>query len=179
MKHQESDLQINCIRWFRYQYPAYARLMEHPKNEGTGDRVRGAIAKAEGVQPGVADLILHVPAVYTTQADSVSTTLVVSTATFFNSLAIEMKAKNGRQSEQQKEWQQFFEAAGGRYVLVRSFEEFTLLVSDYLDHVPADVHQRIKDVSTNIRLKADMQAKAQLKKITNPKNQSNNEKQNS
>ena len=46
-KHKESDLQIQCVRWFRYQYQAFARLLEHPKNEGNGNHSQGAIAKAE------------------------------------------------------------------------------------------------------------------------------------
>ena len=65
-KHKESDLQIRCVKWFRYQYPAYARLLEHPHNEGNGfNRRQQSIANAEGVTKGVADLILHIPAYIT------------------------------------------------------------------------------------------------------------------
>jgi len=35
-------------------------------------------------------------------------------------IAVEVKAKKGRQSQAQKRWQEALEAAGGRYVLARS-----------------------------------------------------------
>ena len=159
-KHEESDLQIRCIKWFRYQYPAYARLMEHPKNEGTGDRRRGSIAKAEGVQPGVADLILHVPAAFNEKR--------MFERSYF-SLAIEMKTSTGRQSHAQKEWQQFFEAAGGRYIVVRSYEEFTDEVCKYISRVPLIIHDRITNLHANLQKEADERAKEQFKKIINKK----------
>ncbi len=60
--HRESDLQIRCVKWFRITYPAFAFLLEHPHNEGNGfNRIQQAIANAEGVTKGVADLILHIP----------------------------------------------------------------------------------------------------------------------
>lgn len=158
MRHPESDLQIRCIKWFRYQFPAYARLMEHPKNEGTGDRRRGAIAKAEGVQPGVADLILHVPSAFDEKR--------MFDRSYF-SLAIEMKTSTGRQSHAQKEWQQYFEAAGGRYIVVRSYEEFTDEVSKYIARVPLIIHDRITNLHASLQQKADQEAKEQFKKLIN------------
>lgn len=60
MKHKESDLQIRCVKWFRYQYPEYARLLEHPHNEGNAfNRRQQSIANAEGVTKGVADSLYH------------------------------------------------------------------------------------------------------------------------
>lgn len=49
MNHEESKLQQQCVSWFRAQYPQYAMLLTHMPNEGNGNRVTGAIRKAEGV----------------------------------------------------------------------------------------------------------------------------------
>ena len=56
MKHKESKSQIQCVTWFRYEYPELARLLVHPINEGSGhtakDRIRQGIHKAEGAVAG-------------------------------------------------------------------------------------------------------------------------------
>jgi hypothetical protein len=39
-------------------------------------------------------------------------------------IAIEFKTITGRQSEVQKRWQETIEAAGYRYYIIRSFEQF-------------------------------------------------------
>lgn len=44
-------------------------------------------------------------------------------------LGLECKAAKGRQSEDQKNWQRWCEAAGGRYVVVRSVEEAVAAVN--------------------------------------------------
>jgi len=157
MKHKESDLQIRCITWFRYQYPAYARLMEHPKNEGCGNRRQGAIAKAEGVQAGVADLILHVPA-YITEAS-------LRHSDCYHSLAIEMKTKTGTQSPEQKQWQRLFEAAGGRYVIIRSYDDFVAEVTRYMLNVPLDLDLDVKRAHAAIEREAAQRDKEMYQKL--------------
>lgn len=159
MKHKESDLQIRCIKWFRYQYPAYARLMEHPKNEGNGNRRQGSISKAEGVQAGVADLILHVP-VENYRFDGFRMGP-------FTSLAVEMKTPKGSQSKEQKEWQRFFEAAGGMYIVIRSYDDFVSEVTKYIDGVSQSTDAAIKKVYSEIQREADKAAKEQFRKLIN------------
>ena len=160
LHHRESDLQIRCVRWFRCAYPAFARLMEHPKNEGCGDRVRGAIAKAEGVQAGVADLILHVPsASYTWHGEP------QEEPTMYFSLAVEMKTKTGRQSRDQKVFQLYFEAAGGCYTVVRSFEEFEARVKNYMSGVPEAVRQCVEETHAEMEREAIEAARAEYRKI--------------
>jgi len=159
MKHKESDLQIRCISWFRYQYPAYARLIEHPKNEGCGNRRQGAIAKAEGVQAGVADLILHVPAYITGPS--------IRHCDCYHSLALEMKTKTGKQSPVQKQWQRLFEAAGGRYVIIRSYDEFVAEVTRYMLNVPMDVDDAIKKAYAEIEREAELEAQKEFKRLLN------------
>ena len=154
MKHKESDLQIRCVNWFRYQYPEFARLMEHPKNEGNGNRRQGAIAKAEGVTKGVADLILHVPSFPGQETNWVF---------YFCSLAIEMKTPTGKQSPEQKEWQRLFEAAGGLYIIVRSYDDFVAEVTRYMLSVPQGIDKRIKQTHAELQREADERVKKQLK----------------
>ena len=105
LHYREQDLQIRCVKYFRIQYPAFARLLFHPKNEEAGGRERAAIAKAEGVQAGVADLLLHVQSRY-----EYRDTQGILTNVSVNGLAVEMKTKTGRQSESQRTWQRYFEA---------------------------------------------------------------------
>lgn len=113
MAHEESNLQIVCVRWFRLQYPSLAPLLFSVPNGGRRDRVTGAILKAEGAVAGVADLLLLVP------------------NTNYHGLCIEMKTPKGRQSSAQKEWQVAVETMEYKYAVVRSFEEYRDLIREY------------------------------------------------
>lgn len=162
LHHKESDLQIRCVKWFRIQYPAYARLLEHPKNEGHGDRVSGAIAKAEGVQAGVADLILHLPSIQNTVKGEIQEEPYT-----FHSLAVEMKDKRGSQSREQKVWQRLFEAAGGLYEVVRDFDDFVAKVEAYVDGVPSYIDIAVHDAWREIEAETTEAARRELKRIIN------------
>lgn len=73
------------------------------------------IMKAEGAKPGVSDLLLMVP------------------NGKYNFLAIEMKTEKGRQSDNQKAFQQHMEKLGfGKYVICKSFDEFRNEIQKYL-----------------------------------------------
>ena len=72
--------------------------------------------KAEGVVPGVSDLIF------------------LRANDTYNTLCIEMKAEKGRQSELQKQWQYIAENANNKYVVCRSFEEFRDTIINYLNN---------------------------------------------
>lgn len=115
MRNEESKLQQSCITWFRLQYPRLAKLLFAVPNGSRRDVVTGAILKREGVVAGVADLILLIP------------------KKGYASLCIEMKYGKNGQSESQKEWQRLAEAAGNRYVVCRSLEEFMKHVNQYLN----------------------------------------------
>ena len=114
MRHIESNLQMACVRWFRMQYRHYDRLLFAVPNGGARDRVTGAILKAEGVVPGVADLLLLVP------------------SGPYHGLCIEMKTQTGRQSDSQKEWEKAVTSQGYAYSLVRSFADFKETIDTYL-----------------------------------------------
>ncbi len=111
----EHDLQKACVDWFRYQYAGlWQRLFAVP-NGGLRNRVTAARMKAEGVLPGVADLILLVP------------------RHGFGALLIEMKTKAGRQSPEQTAWQTQVTSGGEyRYVVCRSLDGFIDEVRRYL-----------------------------------------------
>ena len=119
-RHIESQLQRQCVAWFRLQYPKHAKLLFAVPNGGGRSRVEAAIMKAEGVTAGVSDLILLEP------------------RGGYGALCIEMKtgSKSSRQSESQKEWQKATEEAGNRYVVVRSLEIFQAVVNEYMSFPP-------------------------------------------
>lgn len=158
--HKESDLQIRCVRWFRVNYPEFARLLEHPKNEGDGDRVRGAISKAEGVQAGVADLILHVPSYVHVLNGEIQEEPFIT-----HSLAIEMKTKTGRQSADQKIFQRYFEASGGMYQIIRSFEDFQDAVVEYISGVPSHIASAVQGVFEELEKERTEAARKELERI--------------
>ena len=116
-RHQESTLQKTCVAWFRAQYPDHALMLFAVPNGGGRSRIEGAVMKGEGVTAGVADLIL------------------LEARGGWGSLCIEMKTrdKGSKQRPSQKAWQEAAERAGNRYVVVRSFDAFRALISEYMD----------------------------------------------
>lgn len=162
--HRESKEQIRCVAWFRREYPEFARLLEHPRNEGTSndrtDRQRQAIAKAEGVQAGAADLFIHFPSVCHVWKGEIQEEPFMVCC-----LAIEMKTKTGRQSPEQKIFQRYFEAGGGQYEIVRSYEDFQRVVKDYMAGVPKYIRDAVKEVYNEIEAETLASAKAELKRI--------------
>ena len=140
---REGGLQIQCVSWFKYQYPAFTKLLFHAKNEASHSSRKVAIDAAAGVVPGVPDLILALPAVYEEEKQGDGCTWASS---FFD-LGIEMKfGKTNNQTPAQKEFQQFYEASGHKYVVVRNLDEFISLIKDYMQHVPGYIVNRIKEL---------------------------------
>ena len=115
MRNRESQIQIACVRWFRYQYPKLAKVLFAVPNGGYRYYSTGRILKAEGQIAGVSDLILLTPRGQ------------------YGALCVEMKAPKGKQSELQKQWQYEAEKAGNKYVLCYSFEDFEKEIKEYLD----------------------------------------------
>lgn len=110
----ESQIQHDCLTWFRLQYPKLALLMFAVPNGGRRDAKSGARMKNEGVIKGVSDLILLIP------------------KKGYASLCIEMKTPKGVQSDNQKEWQREAEKYRNRYVVCHSLQEFMNEVNSYL-----------------------------------------------
>lgn len=121
MNHPENQIQRACVSWFRLEYPECSRLLFHVKNEETGGRVSGAIYKGSGVVPGVPDLMLSIPSCMDSHT--------------YNSLGLEMKAGKNKQNANQIIFQQFFEASGSCYRVVYSFDDFVVIVSNWMKFV--------------------------------------------
>lgn len=113
-RHEEQDLQIACVNWFRLQHPQYFRLLHHNTNEGRKTKAQAGIDKRMGLQPGMPDLTLFVA------------------RKNYHALHIELKTKTGRQSENQKEMERLMTEQGYLYLVVRSIEEFMKVCNDYL-----------------------------------------------
>lgn len=111
----EDRLQISCVRWFRYQYTALAKMLIHCPNGGSRNLKEATKLKNMGVTAGVSDLILLV------QRHG------------YGCLCIELKdGKKGRQSKAQHEWELNALTFGNKYVICRSFDEFQQEINSYL-----------------------------------------------
>lgn len=153
---REGGLQIACVQWFRYQYPSFAKLLFHPKNEADGAQGKKiAINAAAGVVAGVPDLILALPAI----------TVDGNDYDYVHGLGIELKyGHTNNQSFHQKQFQEHWETAGYVYKLCRSLEGFQEVVNAYMKEVPkltkeclCELHRKDEDTESN---------KLLLKKIT-------------
>ena len=113
----EDKLQTGCRYWFDAQYPQYRILLHHSPNEGllVKSSRDGAKRKAMGVRAGFPDFIFLLP------------------NKEYPYLAVELKTEKGRQSDSQKEYQKVVESVGGKYVIVRSIEEFIREINSYIN----------------------------------------------
>lgn len=115
-KNEEHKLQCACVKWFRYRYPKYSRLLYAVPNGSRRDAITGKILKDEGVIRGVSDLNLDIA------------------NRFYHGLRIEMKTPKGIQSKEQKEFQAEVEAQGFKYIVCRSLDEFIKDVTMYIEN---------------------------------------------
>lgn len=164
-QQREASLQIQCVRWFQLQFPAFARLLYHPKNEAVASSRRVAIDAAAGVVPGVPDLILALPAIFPESSNPCGD--VITASSFSMSLGIELKyGHTNNQSPAQREFQAYYEAAQHRYALVRSIDEFINVVRDYMAHIPPDIRANVSKLYHSDTVATDAN-KNILKRITN------------
>lgn len=117
MRHLESQIQKQCVTWFRLQYADIALLLFAVPNGGARNRLEAAIMNGEGVTAGVADLLL------------------LHANSEHHGLCIEMKTPKGKQTDSQKRFQRKVEAFGYRYEVIHSLDEFMILIRDYLSKV--------------------------------------------
>ena len=149
--HKESDLQIRFVKWFRVTYPDFAYLMFHPHNEGNAfTRQQQIIANREGVTKGVSDLVFLIP----TQD--------------YHFLTIELKnGTKGSQSKEQKMFQRYVEAIGGKYFVARTFEGAVDFVTRYMDDVTPVDWGAVGAVSKAIEQERTAEAQRHLQKLIN------------
>lgn len=104
----ETKLQQDCYTWFHNSFPSFRGLLWRVENEGRRNGYEQMVAKSTGIVSGVSDLMM------------------VFGGQFH---AIELKAgEDGRQSREQKKWQNKITEAGGNYYLVYTLEEFQGLI---------------------------------------------------
>ena len=110
----ESQIQQQCVEWFRRTYPSIEPLFFAVPNGGARNPWTAKIMRDEGVRSGVADLILQIP------------------IGGYASLAIEMKTPVGKQSESQKKYEMLAKKMKNKYVVCRSLEEFKKAIREYI-----------------------------------------------
>lgn len=163
--HEESNLQKQCVAWFRAQYPQFAMLMTHPINEGgKNTRASGAIHKGEGTVAGVPDLLFFLPS-YMQTKDTMDRPIW----TEIHGLGIEMKTSTGKQSPEQKKFQKMFEAAGYSYHIVKSFEEFRLLVIWYINMAYEGYKKDITETYKKLQKEAEDKEREHFYKVIGKK----------
>lgn len=156
--HEESNMQKQCVAWFRAQYPQYAMLLTHPINEGgRNTRVSGAIHKGEGTVAGVPDLLFFMPAKYW------------NTRNITHGLGIEFKTIKGKQSQEQKDFEKMFRATGYGYVVIRTFEAFRQTINDYIAHIPEMLRREVAATHVEIKQAAEQKEKERFYKIIGKK----------
>lgn len=114
MQNNESQLQIECIKWWNLQYPQYYGLLFAIPNGSQRNVITAVILKKEGVISGVSDLILLMP------------------NKCYHGLCIEMKFGKNKQSENQIIWQSKVIVQGYKYVVCYSFDSFMEIINNYL-----------------------------------------------
>lgn len=110
----ESQIQKECVAWFRNTFPSIEPLFFAVPNGGKRNVCTAKIMKDEGVRAGVADLILQVP------------------CGGYASLAIEMKTPVGKQSQSQKVYERLLKKMKSKYVICHSLAEFQKAVKEYI-----------------------------------------------
>ena len=111
-RHEESKIQQAVVRWFRLQYPKY--IIAAVPNGGYRNTKEAAIMQREGILAGFSDLMIIAQ---------------------HNVLFVEMKTKDGLQSDKQKEFQNKVSRLGFEYIICRSFEQSVLAIERWLNVV--------------------------------------------
>lgn len=117
MRHEEEDLQIQCVEWFSLQYQKLALLLHHSPNGGRRTTLEAARFKMMGTRKGFPDLVLLFPNAR------------------YHALFIELKSRKGVQRQSQKAMQQALEQVGYRYEIVRDLAGFMDCIRRYLKSV--------------------------------------------
>lgn len=110
-RYDEDKINISCVSWFKLQYPKI--VIHHSPNECRSPR-EGAKRKAMGVWKGFPDLFIPLP------------------LNGYCGLFVEIKTPIGRQSKEQKEFELWCEEHNYKYSLVRSLDDFIVVVKDYI-----------------------------------------------
>ena len=113
MRHEEDNMQIAAVEWFRLQYPNIA--IHHSPNGGKRTPFEANLFKRMGTRAGFADLFIICP------------------KKGFHGLFIEMKTRKGTQTDFQKQFEQQVTKEGYLYTICRSIDDFIQQVESYLN----------------------------------------------
>ena len=113
MKRQEDNLQIDCVKWFNYQYPKFKNLLFHVPNGGKRGVVEATIFKRMGTVAGIPDLIF----VYKGSIH-----------------AFELKAPKGVISKNQKEVHADWIKQGVYVSIIREMQDFIVEIKGIVKH---------------------------------------------
>ena len=116
----ESQIQKDCVAWFRQRYESINPLFFSVPNGGRRNAWTAKILKDEGAQAGVSDLILLIP------------------RHGFAGLLMECKKPDGKQSESQKEFERLATKYKYKYVVFRSLPEFQKIIMWYIEDKDVD-----------------------------------------
>lgn len=111
----ESQIQKDCVAWFRHRYESIEPLFFSVANGGARNAWTAKIMKDEGVRAGVSDLILLIP------------------RHGFAALLVEMKTSDGKQSDSQKTFEKLATQYRYKYVVVRDLTTFQQLMLWYIE----------------------------------------------
>ena len=107
--HEESKLQIACVKWFDRNIDKTQAFLYAVPNGGYRKPLEAKIMKAEGTRAGVSDLVLCI---------SGGTTVY-----------IEMKDGNKDQLDSQKVFEKKIKDLGFNYYIARNKEQFKAIIS--------------------------------------------------
>lgn len=116
MKEIEHQHQCAVIRWFDLQYKDYRGRLYASPNGGKRNLMVAMKLKAEGVRPGVPDLMLPVP------------------SNGYHGLYIEMKKPKGKATESQLDWIDFLNGQGYLALVCCGFDEAKAAIEKYLQN---------------------------------------------
>jgi hypothetical protein len=109
-KQSEDKIQSDCYVWFHNTYPTLRGLLCYNLNNSK-NKIDGARNKAKGLIAGRSDMVLYYQS---------------------NAFMIEFKTSDGSQSQGQKEWEALVKSQGFQYHIIRSLEEFQMLILNLL-----------------------------------------------
>jgi hypothetical protein len=132
-KKSERAIQISCKRYFNNNWPTLRKLFFKVNNEAVYARSGAAsdigraqykaqLNSAEGVEAGVADMILLIP-----NKD-------------YHFACIEFKRPGGKQRPEQMTFEKLTTRVNGDYQEIDSLDKFKSWVSDYMRGIP-DIYQ--------------------------------------
>ena len=110
--HHESDIQKNCVRWFRFAYPQL--IIFSIPNGGSRNVIEAVRLKDEGLLAGVSDLFMPKP------------------NKNYAGLFIEMKAPGGKPTLSQVHFMEKMLSLGYDCKICYSFDDFRSTIDNYL-----------------------------------------------